>query len=129
PFLFLGLRKICDLWKDYSLSWSRLKLKDKIFRYSLGWVVIGILIFFSTVPRIVSQPLHFLYLRLSEADVAEDVQKQMPQYYYKEEQELADHLKLHMKAEDQVFIWGNSIGIYYFLNKYPSTIVLTNTPL
>jgi hypothetical protein len=129
PFVALGLRSLRNLWKDYSLGWMRLKKKDRILRYALGYIGIAALFFFSTAPRIISQPLHFVSMRLAGADVAEDVQDQMPQYFYKEEQQVADHLHPMLKADDKVFVWGNSVGIYYFLDSYPTTICLTNTPL
>ena len=128
PFAALGLRELHHLWKDYSLRWMRMKKSDRILRYFLGGSAIIVLFFFSTAPRIISQPLHFTYLRLTGADMAQDVQDQMPQYWYKEEQQIADHLQALMKADDKVFVWGNSVGIFYFLEKYPTTICLTNTP-
>lgn len=129
PFVALGLRKLYDLWKDYSLSWIRLKSSERLLRYMIGGMIVAAIFFFSTAPRIISQPLHFVYIYLTGADAAQDVQDQTPQYYYKEEQQLAGRLKPLMKPDDKVFVWGNSIGIYYFLEKYPTTIVLTNTPL
>jgi hypothetical protein len=130
PFAALGLRELRNTWKEYSLEWMRMKSrKDRIFRCCLLAFIIAAIIFFSTVPRIISQPLHFAYLRLTGGDVAQDVEKQMPQHWYKEEQQLADRLRTMMKPDDQIFLWGNSVGIYYFLEKYPTTICLTNTPL
>jgi len=129
PFVALGLRELRNLWKAYSLEWMRLKLGEKMLRYALVCSGIAGLLFFSTAPRIISQPLHFLYLHVSGGDVAQDIQDQMPQYYYKEEKQVADHLQAMMKEGDNVFVWGNSIGIYYFLSSYPTTICLTNTPL
>ncbi|MFI5264065.1 MAG: ArnT family glycosyltransferase [Candidatus Kapaibacterium sp.] len=129
PFVALGLRELRNLWKDYSLSWIRLKIQNKILRCTLLGLVIAALICFSIAPRIISQPLHFGYLRLSGQDVTQDVQDKTPQYFYKEEQQIADRLKPAMKEGDKVFVWGNSVGIYYFLESYPTTICLTNTPL
>ncbi len=129
PFVALGLRELRIIWNSYSFAWMKMKTSDRILRYFIGCITIGILLFFSTAPRIISQPLHFTYMHITGADVAQDVQDQMPQYYYKEEQQIADRLYPLMKPEDKIFIWGNSIGIYYFLRKYPTTIVLTNTPL
>jgi hypothetical protein len=129
PFVAFGLRELHTLWKEYSLAWMRMKKSDRILRYILGSFVIAVTLFFSIAPRIISQPLHFAFMRLSGADIARDVQDQIPQYYYKEEQQVADHLHAIMNAEDKIFLWGNSIGIYYFLERYPTTICLTNTPL
>lgn len=128
PFAALGLRELRNLWKDYILSGSRLQSSDRILRYVIGSLVAGALIFFSPALRIISQPLHFTYLQLAGLDVAQDVQDQMPQYWYKEEQKLADYLRPLLKADDKIFVWGNSIGIYYFSQRYPTTICLTNTP-
>lgn len=129
PFVALGLRELHKLWKDYSLEWMRMKSRQRMLRYLMGGIVIMMVFFFSTAPRIISQPLHFVMMRIAGADVAQDVESQMPQYYYKEEQKVADYLRLLLKNEDNIFIWGNSVGIYYFSEKYPTTICLTNTPL
>lgn len=129
PFVALGLRELHKLWKDYSLEWMRMKGSERLLRYVLGGFFVAAIFFFSTAPRIISQPLHFVMMRIAGADVALDVEAQMPQYYYKEEQKVADYLQPLLKKDDNIFIWGNSVGIYYFLEKYPTTIVLTNTPL
>jgi len=129
PFVALGLRELRNLWKDYSLTWSRLRKAERILRCVFIGIVIASIFFFSTAPRLISQPLHFAYIRVTGGDVAQDVQDQTPQYYYKDEQMLANRLRPLMKDDDKIFVWGNSIGIYYFLNKYPTTICLTNTPL
>src|SRR5438552_1478429 len=34
-----------------------------------------------------------------------------------------------LKPEYTIFVWGVSVGIYYFLDTRPETICLTNTPL
>ena len=129
PFAALGLRELRNLWNDYSLSWTRLKKNARIVRYVLACCIVTILFFFSTSPRIISEPLYFVYMHLIGADVAKHVQDKMPQYFYKEEQNVAEYLHPLLKAEDNIFLWGNSVGIYYYLEKYPTTIVLTNTPL
>ena len=128
PFVALGLRALRNIWNDYSLTWMRMNKGERLLRYLLGGIAILFLFFFSTAPRIISQPLHFAYMRLTGADVAQDVQDQTPQYWYKEEQLVADYLNHMMKADDKIFVWGNSVGIYYFAEKYPTTICLTNTP-
>jgi hypothetical protein len=129
PFVVLGLRELRILWNDYTLSWMRLRKIDKIFRCCIGGVLIAGLIIFSTAPRIISQPVHFAMMRLSGKDVAQDVQDKTPQYFYLEEKQIAASLRPLLHPEDNIFVWGNSIGIYYFLEKYPTTICLTNTPL
>jgi hypothetical protein len=106
-----------------------MKTGERLLRYLLGGIIAAVILFFSIAPRIVSQPLHFVLMRISGADLAQDVETQMPQYYYKEEQKVADYLRPLMNSEDKLFVWGNSVGIYYFLEKYPTTIVLTNTPI
>jgi hypothetical protein len=68
-------------------------------------------------------------MHITEEDIAQNVQDLSPQYFYKEEQQVADHLRPLMKTDDNIFVWGNSVGIYYFLEKYPTTICMTNTPL
>ncbi|MDP4221526.1 MAG: glycosyltransferase family 39 protein [Bacteroidota bacterium] len=128
PFVVLGLRELQKIWKDYSLSWMRLKRSAKILRCVAYGFVIFFLIFFSTAPRIISQPLHFLVLGLTGADRASDVQEKKPQYFYKEEQDIAEHFRPILKPDDEVFVWGNSIGIYFFLGRRPRTLCLTNTP-
>ncbi|MEP7234200.1 MAG: glycosyltransferase family 39 protein [Ignavibacteriota bacterium] len=129
PFVVLGIRQLRVMWVDYFLSWQRLPMSAKILRYTIACIAVAAIFFFSTAPRLISQPLHFVLLRLSGADLPKDVQDQMPQYYYDEEKKVADYFRNKIKEEDKVFIWGNSIGIYFFLNKYPTTICLTNTPL
>src|SRR2546430_4532435 len=79
--------------------------------------------------RLISQPFFWTSMTIKGGDIAQRVQDLMPKYYYKEEIETADRLRPLLKPEDNIFVWGNSVGIYYFLGKYPTTICLTNTPL
>lgn len=34
-----------------------------------------------------------------------------------------------LTANDNVFFWGNHVGVYFYLDKLPTTLTLTNTPL
>jgi hypothetical protein len=129
PFVALGLREFAGVWKNYTATWKNLTGLQKNIRYLAALILVCILLFFSSATRIVSQPLHWVYMHLTGADVGANMESLIPQYYYKEEQTLAAHLRPMLKPEEQIFVWGNSIGIYYFLEKYPTTICLTNTPL
>ncbi len=129
PFIAVCLSGMKTMLSNYSVRWRMISVSSRLLRCLAVFLLCATLVFYSTAARIISQPAHWMYMRLSGGDVAADVQSKMEQYYYKEEQQLANHLRPVMKADDKIFVWGNSIGIYYFLEKYPTTIVLTNTPL
>ena len=129
PFVALGLQSLRVMFKGYVSKWKTMDRGSRILRYSGVAALCCVLLFFSTAVRIFSHPLHWTYLRMTNGDVGADVESKFEQYFYKEEQQLADHLRPLLSPRENIFVWGNSMGIYYFLDKYPTTIVLTSTPL
>jgi hypothetical protein len=85
-------------------------------------------IFFSPVTRIFSNVVYWPYIRMSGGNVGESVGLKFGQTFYNEQIQTAELLKPLLGPQETVFVWGNSVGIYFRLDHYPSTICLTNTP-
>ena len=82
----------------------------------------------SPLPRIFTQTIPWMKIALSGEDAATEVEQRIPDYFAKEQQQVAGFLKTRMSPNDQLFFWGNDVGMYFFAYKLPQTICLTATP-
>lgn len=102
-----------------------------VIRPSYRTFVYALLIIFTLPPlyRIGSQPIRWTFVELagmSRAQVVEDTHEHYP---LKGMQQLADKYSPMLTTNDNVFFWGNHVGVYFYLDKLPTTLTLTNTPL
>ncbi len=128
PFMAVGLIKIIKRISDQLRDGRSKNISQKMISYGLLTSAILAGLFFSPVPRIISQPFHWVYAQLSGQDVAKSVEDGYNKYFYKEQITLADSLGKTLQPNDQLFLWGNSVGLYFRTGKYPTTLCLTNTP-
>ncbi len=129
PFMAVGLLKVLRRLREQIRDTESKSISQKIIGNSVLVSAVVAALFFSPVPRIISQPLHWVYEQLSGHDVGKSVEDSYNKYFYKEQITLADSLSKTLQQNDQLFLWGNSVGLYFRTNKYPTTICLTNTPL
>jgi hypothetical protein len=83
-------------------------------------------IFYSNVPRIMTQPIHWVSMKLSGGDYAKDMEDHFWRTYYKEQMIVADSLRPLLASEDKVFIWGHDAAAYFWLDRYPKKFGLPN---
>lgn len=122
PLIAFGFLDVVPLIKQ-RLSERSLALKAAVVS------TIIVLIFYSPFLHVLSQPLRWTYLTITGADIPLIVQELHGSYPLAEEKIVVDNIGTKIKAEDEVFFWGNTVGIYFYLDRLPRTIVLTNTPL
>ena len=128
PFMAVGLLKVGRRINEQMRDTRPKSISQKIIGYGVLVTTVLSALFFSPVPRIISQPIHWVYAQLSGQDVGKSVEDSYNKYFYKEQITLADTLSKTMQPTDQIFLWGNSVGLYFRTGKYPTTICLTNTP-
>ena len=75
------------------------------------------------------QPLRWTYYRLAGVDEADILDNNGGNLPLKEMRMVAGQLKPMLRTSDEVFFWGNHVGIFPMIGKLPATISLTNTPL
>lgn len=93
--------------------------------------VYALIIIFTLPPlyRIGSQPLRWMIVELAGMSRAQVVEETHERYPLKEMQLLAEKYSPTLSSNDNVFFWGNHVGVYFYLDKLPTTLTLTNTPL
>lgn len=128
PFMAVGLLKVGRRINEQIRDSRSKHTSQKIIGFGILATAVLATLFFSPVPRIISQPFHWVYTQLSGQDVGKSVEDSYNKYFYKEQITLADSLGKIMQPNDQIFLWGNSVGLYFRTGKYPTTICLTNTP-
>jgi len=82
----------------------------------------------SPLSRIATQSIPWTVAAIRGNQPAE-VQHRIPDYFAKEQHDVASYLTARMQPRDQLFFWGNDVAIYFFAGRLPQTICLTATPL
>ncbi len=118
PLIVAGLIEV--------VSYIRRVIKPSYRKY-----VYALLIIFTLPPlyRIGSQPLRWMIVELAGMSRAQVVERTHERYPLKEMQLLAEKYSPTLSSNDNVFFWGNHVGVYFYLDKLPTTLTLTNTPL
>lgn len=122
PFTAIGVLSFWQFIKN-SLH-NNYSLRNRV----LLCVFVCVAIFYSPLMRVLSQPFRWTYMSVTQSDIKSLVQSEHGSYPLRDQQTLADRYK-DMAGAGDVFFWGNHVGIYFYLNALPTTIVLTNTPL
>jgi hypothetical protein len=123
PFIFLGATHAFRRWKEYYPKTGP-TLKKSIFCLALA-----IAIFYSPFIHLITQPLRWTYMSIAGLDKEKAAQEMHGSYPLKDEIDLANRYKTRLAATDEVFFWGNHVGVLFYLDKLPPTLALTNTPL
>ena len=98
-------------------------------RCTVSVVLLMVILTLSPFTRIFTQTIPWSWIAITGHDAAAEVQKRIPDYYEKEQHEVANYLNERMRKSDKFFFWGNDVGIYFFAKRVPQTICLTATPL
>jgi hypothetical protein len=116
PFMVLGSYHLIES--------ARSKLSNTILVF-----VLLIATIFSPLPRLYTQSISWILIQLRGADAHAEVQRRIKDYFAEEQVSVANCLKTKGSGKDDLFFWGNDVGIYFFASKIPTTICLTATPL
>ncbi len=118
PFMAIGIFKFCE-------AMTRQKGNR---RTVMALAFILLLTIFSPMPRLFTQTFYWPFHALRK-DRVERAQLRVSDYFATEQIEVARYLSKRIISDENVFLWGNDVGIYYYLRKDPGTLCLTATPL
>ncbi|HET9135512.1 MAG TPA: glycosyltransferase family 39 protein [Candidatus Kapabacteria bacterium] len=125
PFIAVGIGELYQVWKrtmsQYSAGQPMRWARQLLFIAGLGAII-----FYSNVPRILTDPIKWMSLKISSKDYAQSVEDQLWRSHYKEQIVVADSLRPRLNANDNVFIWGHDAAIYYWLDRYQKKFGLPN---
>lgn len=111
------------------LSVAERRSRSSWKRYVVMLVAAIPIVFYSPLTRIISHPLQWSWLRLTNNMNAQLDRLEFDSYYGHERIALKKYFDDKLATNDNVFLWGHFVGLYSLLQKTPSTICLTNTPL
>ena len=115
PFIAVG---IAGLW-----HWLSKK------RLSLGILVLGaVLLFFSPLMQTFTQTISWPIATVLGKDREAIVQAKVKNYYAKEQRLVGEYLRERLLENEQIFFWGNGVGVYHFTDRLPQSFALTVTP-
>lgn len=97
--------------------------KTAVFGFCLGVVVL----FYSPFPRLIYHPLRWAWLGISGRTSEQETIVRTDGYENIEEvKAVAAAINDSPSRSEEVFLWGNSVGLYFYLQKVPTTICLAN---
>ncbi len=98
-------------------------------RTSTVIVIVGLLaIFFSPVMQVYTQTITWPLAIASGKSREQMVQAKVKDYYAAEQREVGEYLKPRIPANENMFFWGNGVGVYHYAEQRPKTLALTVTP-
>lgn len=122
PFVAIGLLTVYTYYKQWIAG------EHSIINRMVCIVVAAVAFFFSPMVQVFSQPVRWTFDALRGADITTLAQQRLPEYFSGEQELAGNYLKQKLGASDQIFFWGNDVGVYFFADRLPQTICLTNTP-
>ncbi len=121
PFMAMGLMAF--------IHWLKKLRKLGGGSRAVVWVVCVLcVLLLSPLPRIFTQTIPWAAMAITGGDAPAEVQRRIPDYFAEDELRVVNYLGSKMSGKDQLYFWGNDVGIYFFSNKLPQTICLTATP-
>jgi hypothetical protein len=75
--------------------------------------------------KVSSQPIRWTIYTLMGKSPGETIGDNIP---VDEMKMVGDKYRAVLNDKDNIFFWGNHVGVYFFLEKLPTTLILTNTP-
>jgi hypothetical protein len=115
--------------KRYKEAGENKPLKKSWRTYS-ALILAGIpIVFFSPLTRIISHPLQWSWLALTNDMRAQHERLKFDNYYGHERSILKEYFADKLAAGENIFLWGHFVELYSILARTPTTICLTNTPL
>jgi hypothetical protein len=125
--LLASLSLIKDRWIQMRGSLI-LSMWVKIKSYAFFCVIFIPTVFFSPFTRLLSHPLEWTIISLSNDEEEKLKRFDFDNYYGTQRKLLKDYFSGKLSQNGNIFIWGNFIELYSILGKTPNTICLTNTP-
>lgn len=126
PFIAFA---VVDLIKRFDdKEWEkRIILQRQFIRKVFPFILLFfILLFYSPLPRIIYHPIHWVWLTVTNNDSEKDTILKHDTYDVAQIKKVTSYISHRSQPQDEVFLWGNSVGVYFFLNKLPPTICLAN---
>jgi hypothetical protein len=123
PLAALG---VIEIGRQFTSAWN---ISHSIIRKLLLTATVCLFLFYSPVLSLIRQPLRWAYYKISGTNVGEVIETTHGSYPLAEMQTVSAQLLPELRPEDEVFFWGNHVGMYSMLHRLPTTICLTNTPL
>jgi len=126
PFISLAILFLYQHCKRY---YRQEKNKNNIRRiYSVGLVavILVIVLLFSPLPRVISQPVEWTWLTIRHDDNAKEAKLAEDEYSGLEIENMAKKIIPKQLAQNQLFFWGNYVHIYLSTGTLPPTLCLAN---
>jgi len=112
---------IAGLLELYHIIRSNIHGKARLALYTFV-----VLLMMPPLYRIGSQPVRWAVVRLLDIQEGQTMRQDYP---LDDMQNVAKKYSSELSTNDNVFFWGNHVGVYFYLDKLPTTLLLTNTPL
>ena len=114
-----------------AIAFARRTLAEQRTMLRIGATVVilcaGVML--SPLARLGTQTIPFAQLALTGESTASAVEQRIPTYFAAQQAAVAQALRGKLAPTDELFVWGNDIGIYLLAGRLPTTICLTATPL
>lgn len=128
PFVAVGVLVVMRYAAQLISKWKTLGRTQRIVSWSFAAIGLVSALFFSPAVQLYSQSFHWARRTVLNQDRERDVQIRIPSFFAYEQKIVGQYLREVMAPGDELFVWGNSVGIYYYAHRLPTTFVLTNTP-
>ncbi|HWF44612.1 MAG TPA: glycosyltransferase family 39 protein [Candidatus Kapabacteria bacterium] len=129
PFIAMGIFYTLPISKKIWERLSQSKIPARTIGSMLFMVIVLIAFFYSPFIKLFSQSIPWVHIVIADENAGVEVHKRIPDYYADEQMSVGKYLKQRAAGNDNIFVWGNDMAIYYYANKLPSTLCLTATPL
>ena len=128
PIIAYGLIHIFSLTRLLLLNWASIQFAQRILRYSLLIGALGIFTLYSPLVRISKVPIHWVYTWASGKEISQEAHNVRPDMYNNDAKRVANTLQSFLTERDNIFLFGNTMMVYFYTNKIPTTNCLTNAP-
>ncbi len=89
-------------------------------------LVVIVILFFSPLYSLADRGIRRIVIAYQEEDIFQDLHQTDWFNTIADQRDLSDTLKKFVKKDDDIYIWGNHVGAYYFLDKVPPTFMITS---
>jgi 4-amino-4-deoxy-L-arabinose transferase-like glycosyltransferase len=136
PYHYSRVFWICSI--VIAFAWTSLARRQErsLERKRFSWKALSLLIlvstlviFYSPLTKIVSHPLQWAWFAITNNEAAQYARMKSDNFYADERIELEKYFTGKLTPEDNIFLWGHFVEVYILLDKTPTTLCLTNTPL
>ena len=126
PFVAIGLHYMWDQVLESIREWKIIPNVQRYVRLIFLGLIILVLLFFSPLSRIVTHPLKWVYAQTAHGDLESYMGTEL--YFYNDSHAVSDWLREKLKPADRIFLWGNTVGMYFLLEQHPLSLCISNAP-